>query len=132
MLLHVVVVISLSWYRVIVVVGDILNWLERRSHRLSGHRVEAGLIVLGWGVVGGGGVNIGHGASARVVTVVMAVPRDHMVSKAIGIVMYWSPSELLSFTQFPRLCDALKSLIEVYITLKITHPPLRMDVDYPS
>ena len=115
MLLHVVVVIGLSGYRVIVVVGDILHWLKRRSHRLCGHRVEAGLIVLGWGVVGGGGVHIGQVVRAGVVTVVilaLVIPRDHMVRKAIGIVVNWSSSKLLCFTQLPSLCDALESLIK--------------------
>ena len=107
LLLHTVVVICLSWHRVVVVIGDILHWLKRRSHRLRRHGVEAGLIVLGGGVVGSGGVHIGHG----VVSVVLAITGDHLVSIAIGIVMNWSPSEMLSLTYFPRLCDALNSLI---------------------
>ena len=105
--------IGLSWHRVVVIVGDILDRLQGRSNRLGWPGVEAGLIVLGRGVVGGRGVHIGQWGGAGVVTViVLTIPRHHMVSKAIiSIVMYGSSCELLSLTQLPSLCDALESLI---------------------
>ena len=104
--------IGLSWHRVVVIVGDILDRLQGRSNRLGWPGVEAGLIVLGRGVVGGRGVHIGQWGGAGVVTViVLTIPRHHMVSKAISIVMNGSPRELLSLTQLPSLCDALESLI---------------------
>ena len=61
LLFHGVGVIGLSRHRVVVIVGDILDWLKGRSNRLSWPGVEAGLIVLGWRIVGGGGVHIGQG-----------------------------------------------------------------------
>ena len=115
LLLHVGIVIGLSRNRVVIVVGDILHWLQRRSSRIWNPWVEARLVVLGWGVVGGGGVHIGQVIRAGVVTVVilaLVIPRDHMVRKAIGIVVNWSSSKLLCFTQLPSLCDALESLIK--------------------
>ena len=114
MLLHVGVVVSLGRHGVVVVVGDILHRLQGRSHRLSeGPRVEAGLVVLGRGVVGGGRVHVGHGVTVVVLTLVL--PRDHRVRVAICIVVYGSPSELLCLTQLPGLCDALESLIKSLI-----------------
>ena len=138
LLLHGVGVKGLSWHGVVVIVGDILDWLKGRSNRLGWPGVEAGLIVLSWRIVGGGGVHIGQGGGAGVVTVIlltMTIPRHNMVSKAISIVMYGSPSELLSLTQFPSLCDALESLIimsKVCINLTITALPSWMDADYLS
>ena len=129
LLLHGVGVIGLSRHRVVVIVGDILDWLKGRSNRLGWPGVEVGLIVLGWRIVGGGGVHIGQGGRAGVVTVIlltMTIPRHHMVSKAISIVMNGSPRELFSLTQFPSLCDALESLIimsKVCINLTITALP---------
>ena len=61
LLFHGVGVIGLSRHGEVVIVGDILDRLKGRSNRLSWPRVEAGLIVLGWGIVGGGGVHIGQG-----------------------------------------------------------------------
>ena len=115
LLLQVGVVICLSRHRVVIVVGDILHWLHGRSSRILDPWVKARLVVLGWGVVGGGGVHIGQVVRAGVVTVVilaLVIPRDHMVRKAIGIVVNWSSSKLLCFTQLPSLCDALESLIK--------------------
>ena len=118
LVLHVGVVICLSWHRVIVVVGDILDWLQGSTSGLWSPWIEARLVVLCRGVVGGGCVHIGQVVRAGVVTVVilaLVIPRDHMVRIAIGIVLYWSPSKLLCLTQLPSLSDALESLINTSI-----------------
>ena len=96
-----VVVIGLSWHRVIVIVGDILNRLQGGSHRLSRPQIEVGLVELGWGIIGGGCVYIGEGG--RVVTV------DILAGIRMAIVLDGSPGKLLSnLTLFASLFDALE------------------------
>ena len=98
-----VVVIGLSWHRVVVIVGDILNRLQGGSHRLSRPQIEVGLVELGWGIVGGGCVYIGEGGGVVTVDILAGVRQ--------AIVLDGSPGKLLSkLTLFARLCDALEFL----------------------